>query len=129
LKSQILYAIASLFVLSVKYPVSPVKTPQTVISGDSWAYTVPFVVHNPEKIEALVSCESQGVNITRMDSNGLYSNGVAQFNGTSTWAMMERKFDFYGSPDIPGDAIHMMDMAIDGGLIGRWSCAHILKMV
>ena len=30
---------------------------------------------------------------------------------------------------IPGDAIHMADMMISGGYLGRWTCAHPLKLV
>ena len=49
--------------------------------------------------------------------------GILQFNGTSTWNEMERRFNFYGDPKSPPDAIHMADMMISSGLIGRWTCA------
>lgn len=110
------------------YAVQPPKTPQTVISGHGWAYTVPYQVNNASTIEKLIQCESQGVNIARPDSNHKISWGVLQFNGTSTWQEAERQFDYYGSPMIPGDAIHMADMMISNGELGRWTCAHILHL-
>jgi len=87
---------------------------------------VPFPVHNAAKIEKLIQCESQGVNIAHPDSNHQISYGILQFNGTSTWDEAERRFSFHGSPLIPADAIHMADMMIDEGYIGRWTCAHLL---
>ena len=79
----------------------------TILSGKDWSYTVPFSVHNKALIEKLVQCESQGVNVSRPDSNGLTSWGLLQFNRTSTWADMEQRFNFTGSPLIPDNAIHM----------------------
>ena len=114
--------------LTAQYPILPPKTQQSVISGHGWAYTVPFEVQNSSTIEKLIQCESQGVNIARPDSNGKESYGLLQFNGTSTWAEAEHQFDFYGSPMIPAEAIHMADMMISGGEIRRWTCARILAL-
>ena len=107
----------------------PVPAVSTTLAGTNWAYTVPFPVHNIADIEKLIQCESRGVNIARPDSNHKISWGVLQFNGTSTWNEMEARFDFYGSPMIPADAIHMADMMISDGFLGRWSCARILSLV
>jgi len=96
-----------------------------VPSGQGWAYNVPFPVKNSSTIEKLIQCESQGVNITRPDSNGKPSWGILQFNGTSTWDEMEHRFNFYGSPIIPADAIHLADIMISEGLLNRWTCARI----
>lgn len=115
--------------LTSNYTAPPHSGPLTLISGHSWAYTLPFPVHNKTTIEKLIQCESRGVNIGRPDSNGLVSWGILQFNGTSTWTEMERRFSFYGSPLAPADAIHMTDMMISAGLLGRWSCARILHML
>jgi hypothetical protein len=92
------------------------------------AARVPFPIQYPQTIEKLIQCESQGVNIARPDSNRKISWGILQFNGTSTWQEMERRFEYLGSPMIPGDAIHMADMMISGGFLRRWTCAHILKL-
>jgi hypothetical protein len=100
----------------------------TTLSGKDWSYTVPFPVHNKALIERLIQCESQGVNISRPDSNGLTSWGILQFNGTSTWADMEQRFNFTGSPLIPDNAIHLADIMISGGFLGRWTCAKILHL-
>lgn len=125
------------FFLSGIYHVSVPKNPvQTTLVGKNWAYTVPFAVQNPVKLEKLIQCESHGVNVSRVDKGGLYSDGILQFHrgasnilGSGTWSDMEKKFGFYGSPIIPSDAIHMADMMISNGLIGRWTCAHILGLI
>jgi hypothetical protein len=119
-------AFAGFLIPDRQIAVSPFKpTATTTLSGRNWAYTVPFEVHNVQDIEKLIQCESQGVNIARPDSNHKISWGVLQFNGTSTWDEMELRFDYEGSPMIPGDAVHMADMMISAGFLGRWTCAHI----
>jgi hypothetical protein len=40
-----------------------------------------------------------------------------------------RRFDYQGSPMIPGSAIHMADMMISGGFLGRWTCAYITGLL
>jgi hypothetical protein len=69
------------------------------------------------------------VNISRPDSNGRISDGVAQFNrgadGTikdGTWGMMSRLSGINGSPLIPSDAIKMLDWAISHGYGDHWTC-------
>lgn len=104
-------------------------TPIARIAGKGWAYDLAFPVYNAATIARLIECESQGLNIGRPDSNGQMSWGVLQFNGTSTWQEMERRFHFYGDPRNPAQAIHMADMMISNGLLGRWSCARTLGMV
>lgn len=91
--------------------------------------------HNPEKLAKLIQCESDWVNISRPDSNNRISDGLLQFNrgasnilGSGTWADMEQRFKFYGSPIIPSDAIRMADMMIDAGFISRWTCAKMLGL-
>jgi hypothetical protein len=122
LKPTLICLLAVLFCQPASYAIQPPNAPQTQLQGQGWAYTVPFPVHNVEKIEKLIQCESQGVNIARPDSNHKISWGVLQFNGTSTWEEAERQFDFTGSPMIPADAIHMADMMIDAGMGHRWTC-------
>jgi hypothetical protein len=102
--------------------------PIAQIAGATWSYDLNFPVHNPSIIQKLIECESQGLNIARPDSNGQMSWGILQFNGTSTWQEMERRFHFYGDPTNPPEAIHMADMMISNGLIGRWTCARSLGL-
>lgn len=111
------------------YTTLPANPPQDTLQGQGWRFTVLFPVHNKSTIEKLIQCESRGVNIARPDSNGLDSWGILQFNGTSTWNEMERRFSFYGNPLAPADAIHMADMMIDAGFLARWSCARILGLI
>jgi hypothetical protein len=115
-----LAVLSSTVLPTAHFAVKPPKTPQ---------YTVPFQVKNTQDIEKLIQCESQGVNIARPDSNRKISWGVLQFNGTSTWQEAEKQFDFYGSPMIPGDAVHMADMMISNGELGRWTCARLTGLV
>jgi hypothetical protein len=42
---------------------------------------------------------------------------------------MERRFDFYGSPLNPPDAIHMADLMISAGFLRRWTCARLMGLV
>jgi hypothetical protein len=113
-------------------PVPPPQLPPgpiARIAGKNWAYDLAFPVNNAATIGRLIECESQGLNIGRPDSNGQMSWGVLQFNGTSTWREMEQRFHFRGDPRNPQQAIHMADLMISNGLLGRWSCAHTLGMV
>jgi hypothetical protein len=48
---------------------------------------------------------------------------------SSTWQAFSKASGITGSPLIPADAIRMTDWAIDHGLLGHWSCAHILHLV
>jgi hypothetical protein len=76
-----LRGIARFLIPGGEYFVLPIKPyMETTLRGNSWAYTVTFRVENAASIEKLISCESQGVNITRPDSNGLMSWGILQFN-------------------------------------------------
>lgn len=102
----------------------------------TWSYTVDFPVENTAALETLISCESQGVNVSRPDSNHLVSDGILQFNrgasnvmGSGTWTDMEKKFDFYGCPINPSDAIHLADLMISNGFLARWSCARITHLI
>ena len=124
-RSLLYLAIALLIVVMVPHPKA---TPVAEVSGKNWHYDLNFPVHNPSTLGRLIQCESQGQNISRTDSNGQMSRGILQFNGTSTWNEMEQRFNFYGDPRNPPDAIHMADMMISSGLIGRWGCARSLGL-
>jgi len=113
---------------------APETRPQTIVSGKTalgrtWVYLVPFEVKNREIIEKLIGCESQGVNVSRPDSNGVISWGILQYNGTSTWGEFSRMSGILGTPVNPPDAIRLTDWAIDHGFLSRWSCARILKLL
>jgi hypothetical protein len=107
------------------------------ISGTNWAYNVGFRVENVAAIEKLIQCESQGVNISRPDSDGIISDGILQFHrsstnapvGSGTWAWMSSLSGIQGSPIDPADAIEMTDWAISHNLIGQWSCATIQHLL
>jgi hypothetical protein len=132
-RSLLYLAIASLIVVMAHCPAKVISapgrpTPVAEVSGKNWHYDLSFPVHNLSTVESLIECESQGQNISRVDSNGQISRGILQFNGTSTWNEMEQRFNFYGDPGNPPEAIHMADMMISSGLIGRWTCAHSLGL-
>jgi hypothetical protein len=128
--------IAPLSVGPAIYRVDAKNVPETTLGGKNWAYSVPFAVHNPATIEKLIQCESSGVNISRPDSDGTFSDGIFPVSrasksspiGSGTWAWMEKLSGLKGSPIFPADAIRMTDWAIDLGLIGQRSCARILHL-
>jgi hypothetical protein len=132
-RSLLCLVTASLIVAMIHPPIQVVSVPGKAISvaeisGKNWRYDLSFPVHNLSTVERLVQCESQGQNISRIDSNGQVSRGILQFNGTSTWNEMEHRFGFYGDPGNPPEAIHMADMMISNGLVGRWTCARSLGL-
>lgn len=117
------------------YSIQPQNPVQTEISGKGWAYAVPFAVHNVTDIEKLIQCESQGVNISRPDSDGIYSDGILQFHRgpldtmqSSTWQSFSRASGITGSPLIPADAIKQADWAISHGLGPHWTCWKIMHL-
>lgn len=132
-RSLLYLAIAALIVVMIHRPVEIISArgntlPVAEVSGKNWRYDLSFPVQNRSVVEQLIQCESQGQNISRVDTNGQLSRGILQFNGTSTWNEMEHRFDFYGDPRNPSQAIHMADMMISNGLIGRWTCARSLGL-
>jgi hypothetical protein len=120
--------IASLFFQTASYSIQAPKPPITQISGKGWAYTVDFPVKNKDIIEKLIQCESQGKNIARMDSNGLISYGILQFNGSATWASFAPRAGVSSGPMDPASAIRVADFMIDHGQLHRWTCASILHL-
>jgi hypothetical protein len=82
----------------------------------------------PDVVAHLIACESQGVSVKRVDSNGYYSYGVGQIQ-SSTWQFFQNKSGLSGDPMNPTDAISMMLWAIENGYLSRWSCAEILRVV
>jgi hypothetical protein len=132
-RSLLYLAIASLVVVIFHRQMRVISVPSNAIpvaaiSGKNWHYDLSFPVYNSSALERLIQCESQGRNISRTDSNGQMSWGILQFNGTSTWNEMEQRFNFHGDPRNPPDAIHMADMMISRGLVGRWTCARSLGL-
>ena len=124
--ASLIFAIVHLATKVISVPCKAI--PVAEVSGKNWHYDLNFPVYNSSTLERLIQCESQGLNISRTDSNGQMSWGILQFNGTSTWNEMERRFNFYGDPRNPPDAIRMADMMISSGLIGRWTCARSLGL-
>lgn len=132
-RSLLYLAIASLILVMIHHRLEVISAPGRAmpvaeVSGKNWRYDLSFPVRNLSTVEQLIQCESQGQNISRVDSNGQVSRGILQFNGTSTWNEMEHRFDFYGDPQNPTAAIHMADMMISSGLVGRWTCARSLGL-
>ena len=70
-----------------------------------------------------------GTDIARMDSNKQMSYGLYQYNGTATWDEFSSLSGITGTPMNPAASIRMTDWAVSNGFLGRWTCAHVLKMV
>jgi hypothetical protein len=132
----LLFAFLSLVIIRpATYATQAVRTPQTVISGHGWSYTVPFVVKNKEAIEKLIQCESSGVNISRVDSGRIFSDGILQFHRgplntmvSSTWESFSKASHISGSPIVPADAIKMTDWALSHNLGSHWTCYRKLHL-
>ncbi len=114
---------------------TPQMSLQTVVSGPTWAYTVPFAVKNKATIEKLIQCESRGMNISRPDDDGLMSDGILQFHRgpadtlvRGTWEDFSQASGIKGSPKDPADAIRMTDWAISHGLGAHWACWRLQKL-
>ena len=127
-----LLALASLAILLGRRPAKVVPVPSKAVpvaevSGKNWHYELSFPVSNSSTLRRLIQCESQGQNISHVDSRGQLYLGILQFNG-ATWNEMEQRFNFHGNPQNPPEAIHMADRMISNGLIGRWGCAHTLGL-
>ena len=125
-------AIASLIVVLDHRPTKVISVPSKAVpiaevSGKNWRYELSFPVYNSATLRRLIQCESQGLNISHTDSNGQMYLGILQFSN-ATWNEMEQRFNFYGDPRTPPEAIHMADMMISSGLIGRWGCARSLGL-
>jgi hypothetical protein len=110
-------------------PLAPLVASFTYLQGSNWAYSVPFLVKNKEVIEKLISCESHGLNVVRLDPSGGINWGILQFHGMSTWQEMESRLRLRGSPMVPADAIKMADKMISAGFLGRWACAHLWHLI
>jgi hypothetical protein len=133
--STILTFTPRLFVSRVIAVSAPIPAVTTTLSGKNWAYTVPFAVKNKADIEKLIQCESSGVNISRPDSDGIFSDGILQFHRgpkdtmqSSTWQFFSEASGIGGNPLIPSDAIQLADWAISHGLGPHWSCWRIEKL-
>lgn len=126
----------ALFAPSQTFSVQPPQSPvTTTLTGKNWAYTVPFAVTHVQDIEKLIQCESSGENVSRPDSDGIYSDGILQYHRgpkntmqSSTWQLFSEASGIQGSPIVPADAIRMTDWAISNGLISHWTCARILHL-
>lgn len=78
-----------------------------------------------EIIQGLIKCESGGRNVQIIDSNGLWSRGILQYQD-GTWNWFSKMSGITGSPLIKEDAIRMTEWAIQNGYLKHWSCAKIL---
>jgi hypothetical protein len=83
---------------------------------------------NTDDLRKLIKCESHNTNIARIDSNGLMSWGLLQFNGTATWSEFSKLANVTGTPMMPKKAIQVADFMINAGQIKRWTCARILNL-
>lgn len=85
---------------------------------------------HPYILRTLIKCESQNTNLARLDSNGLMSYGILQFNGTSTWDTFAARVKLSSSsPMIPASAIKVADYMISIGQLHRWTCAYITGLL
>jgi len=72
----------------------------------------------------LIACESRNKAVQEIDSNGLMSRGILQFQD-ATWADFSQQSGITGDPMNNIDAVQMAIWAVENGLVGHWSCAAI----
>jgi hypothetical protein len=78
-------------------------------------------------IPYLIACESRNKDVQEIDSNGLMSRGILQFQDP-TWADFSQQSGITGDPMNEIDAVQMAIWAVENGLVGHWSCAAILNI-
>jgi hypothetical protein len=84
---------------------------------------------NPGFLRRIIKCESQNTNVARMDSSGLISFGILQFNGTARWNTFSTLADLSDTPMNPIAAIKVADWMITHEEIRRWTCAKLTGLI
>ena len=144
---NILHAILAIFLFPKVYAISPISAPpvhqvipvaSTPKSPATASTEPPARVYTQAEIDemtartfhpyilrTLIKCESQNTNVARIDSNGVMSYGLLQFNGSSTWNQFARPAGVSSTPMNPTSAIQVADYMISIGQLHRWTCAYI----
>jgi len=104
-------SLATIILVTVLFPHSEAEIPISKVR-EVWAENV---------VTILTACESGGRNVSIIDSNGLPSRGILQFQD-STWADFSKKSGIVGDPMVPEDAIEMARWGVSNGYLKRWSC-------
>lgn len=123
------YAVSPIVQIPTEKPVTvkiqPIPTHYTQAQIDEMTQNT----FHPYILRTLIKCESQNTNVARLDSNGLMSYGLLQFNGTATWSEYSPLANVTGSPMNPAAAIKVADYMISIGELHRWSCAYITGLL
>lgn len=124
-------------------PVNPVyQTAVTLFKQDghhplwSRARLLPGASTTPALADAiipyLIACESGTESdpkiVDGIDSNGLVSRGILQFQDP-TWEDWSRASGMTGSPDNINDSITMAEWAIEHGLLDHWTCSFLTGVI
>lgn len=117
-------------------PIRPIKVAPTNTTNNRlyWVYSPvksgePIDTETAEKaLPGLIGCESEGVSVKRVDSNGYYSYGILQYQ-SSTWNEWSKSSGITGDPMNPNDAIKMYYWAASHGFLNHWACAKILGIL
>ena len=72
-------------------------------------------------VDRLIQCESGGKNITIIDSNGLESRGILQYQD-KTWEWFSKLSGITGKPTNDEDAKKMTRWAVKNGYGENWTC-------
>jgi hypothetical protein len=78
-------------------------------------------------VQRLIQCESSGRNVTIIDSNGLHSRGILQFQD-KTWEWFSKLSGIKGTSTNPNDAIRMANWAVQNGYGPHWTCFRLLRL-
>lgn len=107
----------------------------TALYGSKPPYNGPVLARNePVSVERaistlpyLIACESGDNSVSEIDSNGLLSQGILQYQAWK--ADWETSSGLNGDPMIRYDAVVMGIWGLTNGRIARWSCASILGII
>lgn len=83
------------------------------------------VTNYDELATKIIQCESSGMNVQIIDSNGKWSRGIAQFQD-ETWGWMSKKAGIAGSPLDRVKAREVLLWALKNGYGRHWTCYKIV---
>ena len=124
------YTVQPVLARTIKSPVQVNSSPSPRVYTQAEIDQMTAGTFHPYILRTLIKCESQNTNLARLDSNGLMSYGILQFNGTSTWDTFAARVKLSSSsPMIPASAIKVADYMISIGQLHRWTCAYITGLL
>ena len=109
--------------LVAKYGIRPPYKGKTFSGGEKLTHEEAV-----EVLPYIIACESQGRNVSEIDSNHKMSRGLLQYQDI-TWKERQEQSGIEGKPTQALPAIAMSLWSLQNGFIGQWSCSRIEKII